>query len=144
MTKTDKIMEQVGEFAIIYSDIKENSIESKNIELIGAVVENLRAMIEDMIEVPDGWQLVPIICTPEIESVYSNDTGAYQTAQELHDAMLSISPKYDVKPMKVNIPVDCRQCEQFDCERVVCAATHSCTNGSQYEPSIVVQLFRKE
>jgi len=40
------------------------------------------------VQVPDGWQIVPITVTPEIEAVYANDSGAYQTAQELHYAML--------------------------------------------------------
>jgi hypothetical protein len=54
-------------------------------------------MIENAVKVPGGWQLVPVICTPGIESVYANDSGAYQTAQELHDAMLSAAPTYEVK-----------------------------------------------
>jgi hypothetical protein len=57
----------------------------------------LRVMIENAMKAPDGWKLVPVICTPGIEAVYSNDTGAYQTAQELHDAMLSAAPTYEVK-----------------------------------------------
>ena len=43
--------------------------------------------------VPDGWALVPRKVTPEIESVYANDSGAYQSAQELHDAMIAAAPK---------------------------------------------------
>lgn len=41
---------------------------------------------------PEGWQLIPKLVTPEMEHVYSNDTGAYQSAQELHDAMLAAAP----------------------------------------------------
>jgi hypothetical protein len=44
----------------------------------------------------------------------------------------------------VSIPIDCCQCEQFVCERMACAATLSCVNGSQYEPSGFVQLYRKD
>ena len=36
----------------------------------------------------NGWTLEPLKVTPEIESTYANDTGAYQTAQDLHDAMI--------------------------------------------------------
>ena len=36
----------------------------------------------------DGWTLVPIRVTSEMSAVYANEAGAYQTAQELHDAML--------------------------------------------------------
>lgn len=43
--------------------------------------------------VPAGWQLVPQRVTPQMEAVYSNDSGAYQTAQALHDAMLAAAPK---------------------------------------------------
>ncbi|QQP96463.1 hypothetical protein [Lysobacter enzymogenes] len=40
----------------------------------------------------EGWVVVPRTVTPEIEAVYGNDSGAYQTAQELHDAMLAAAP----------------------------------------------------
>ena len=42
---------------------------------------------------PESWVLVPRIVTPAIEAVYSNDSGAYGTAQELHNAMLAAAPK---------------------------------------------------
>lgn len=38
------------------------------------------------------WVLVPRGVTPEMESVYANETGAYQSAQALHDAMLAAAP----------------------------------------------------
>ena len=40
----------------------------------------------------EEWQLVPRKTTAEIESVYANDRGTYQTAQELHTAMLRSAP----------------------------------------------------
>lgn len=43
--------------------------------------------------VPAGWQLVPKTITAKMEAVYSNDSGAYQAAQALHDAMLAAAPK---------------------------------------------------
>ena len=36
----------------------------------------------------DGWTLVPLRVTPAIEAVYTNEKGAFQTPQELHDAMI--------------------------------------------------------
>jgi hypothetical protein len=121
MTKTDKIMEQVGKFAIIYSDIKENSIDSENIELIGSVVDKLKAVIEDAIEVPVGWKLVPIKPTDEmLDATCVSQYGYINTTfKELADkhsngiveqirdylsgdykAMLSASPEYKDKPHK--------------------------------------------
>ncbi|MBK8467628.1 MAG: hypothetical protein IPL32_17580 [Chloracidobacterium sp.] len=42
---------------------------------------------------PEGCVAVPRIVTPAIEAVYGNDSGAYGTAQELHDAMIAAAPK---------------------------------------------------
>lgn len=84
MTKVDEIMEQVAVlvFASVGTATQYSNEKAK-----------LRAMIKDVLKTPEGYKLVPIICTTEIEAVYSNDTGAYQTAQELHSAMLSAAPK---------------------------------------------------
>lgn len=96
MTKTiDEIMEQVGAVARAYVQVQYDIENNHNATACITEQEKLRAMIEDMLKIPDGWKLVPVICTPEIEAVYANDTGAYQTAQELHDAMLSAAPEYD-------------------------------------------------
>jgi hypothetical protein len=94
MSKTDEIMGQVD----IYTDSILRSTINPNLR--GVILNDktkLRVMIENAVKVPGGWQLVPVICTPGIESVYANDSGAYQTAQELHDAMLSAAPTYEVK-----------------------------------------------
>lgn len=56
---------------------------------------------------PEGWVAVPRIVTPAIEAVYGNDSGAYGTAQELHDAMLAAAPK----PAQAS-PLDLMECLQ--------------------------------
>jgi hypothetical protein len=94
--KMNKIMEQVNAVARSYVQVQYDFENNLNAIAHTEEVDKLRAMIEDSMKVPDGWKLVPVICTPGIESVYANDTGAYQTAQELHDAMLSAVPSYEV------------------------------------------------
>lgn len=64
-------------------------VDSENSQLINFAEAKLRSVGESSVSVSAGYKLVPLICTPEIEAVYGNDNGAYQTAQELHDAMLS-------------------------------------------------------
>ncbi|ASL01780.1 hypothetical protein [Xanthomonas citri] len=52
------------------------------------VVEAIIAALSAAPQAPEGWALVPVNVTPAIERVYANNSGAYQSAQELHGAMI--------------------------------------------------------
>jgi hypothetical protein len=122
----------------LYEDVEPIIQRNKELE---AEIARLRE--QNPAQLPDGWKLVPIICTPEIESVYSNDTGAYQTAQELHDAMLEAASECEVKPCKFSILIDCRQCAHFVWRSKGCDCIYLCVNGKQYERVNPIQVFRK-
>ncbi|AVY67206.1 hypothetical protein [Xanthomonas translucens] len=46
--------------------------------------------------VPEGWKLIPIEPTEEMIEVYENQTGAFDSAQELHAALLAVAPAPEV------------------------------------------------
>jgi hypothetical protein len=66
MTKIDEIMVQVGYVARSYMQVQRDFInDSKFIEHT-TEINKLRAMIEDSLKAPDGWQLVPVYPTDEM------------------------------------------------------------------------------
>jgi hypothetical protein len=100
---------------------------------------------------PEGWVLVPRIVTPAIEAVYSNDSGAYGTAQELHNAMLAAAPKpaqaeprnhyLDIlssHPSRKVTTGECESCKNFNyikcqCENASCVF-EPVTQAEKQEP----------
>jgi hypothetical protein len=62
----NKIMEQVGAVARSYVQVQYDFENNLNAIAHTEEVDKLRAMIEDVIEVPDGWQLVPIEPTDDM------------------------------------------------------------------------------
>lgn len=73
-----------------------NSIPVDRIWLTKGMWEQMRESLLNQApavgQAAEGWVLVPRAVSSAMEAVYANDSGAYQSAQELHDAMLSAAP----------------------------------------------------
>lgn len=86
----------LGEALQFYDSVQASSSEDRAAvgkDHINWVLSAARDVVAGAQRVPAGWQLVPKTITAKMEAVYSNDSGAYQAAQALHDAMLAAAPK---------------------------------------------------
>jgi mannitol-1-phosphate/altronate dehydrogenase len=68
MTKTDEIMQQVDNYVSLI--IERSSAADSQLAI-------LRAMIDDALKAPDGWQLVPVEPTDEMLDAACISQGGY-------------------------------------------------------------------
>jgi hypothetical protein len=111
----NKIMEQVGEVSRSYVQVQYDFENDNNATAHVAEVDKLRAMIEDVIEAPNGWKLVPIDpdelsiqagCLEQSDSYYKSykklaDLCSFVVVNQLRNlvirgykAMISAAPEY--------------------------------------------------
>jgi hypothetical protein len=115
MTKTDEIMEQID----IYTELICDSILSGEGHLVSHAEAKLRLILEDALNAPDGWKLVPVEPTDEMldaacisQAGYINTTfkewadnhsnGIVERIRKYlsgdYKAMISAAPECEAKP----------------------------------------------
>jgi hypothetical protein len=78
----------------------EDAVAAGDGTLHGAVDYWQERALRAEVAVPEGYVVVPLKVTKAMAKVYRNEKGAYQTAQQLHDALIATVP-----PAPAAVPV---------------------------------------